>query len=73
MFHERTKHIKVECHFICDLVIKKHIVTLYVRSEEELGDILTKSLARSSFSILCSRLGLRGNVRVISLDVSSVK
>ena len=50
--------IEVDCHFIRDLVIKKHIVTPYVRSEDQLSDILTKSLARSLFSILYSKLGM---------------
>ena len=58
MLHERTKHIKVDCHFIHDLVIKKHIVTPYVQFKDQLGDILTKPLARSLFSILCSKLGM---------------
>jgi len=57
VFHERTKHIEVDCHFIRDLVIKKHIVTLCVRSEQ-LGDILTQPLVRRSFSVLCSKLGM---------------
>ena len=51
VFHERKKHIEVDSHFIRDLVIKKHIVTPYVWSENQLGDILTKPLACSLFSI----------------------
>ena len=55
-FHERTNHIEVNCRFIRDLMIKKQIVTPYVWSEDQLGDILTKPLARSLFSVLCSKL-----------------
>ena len=53
-----TKHIEVNCHFIRDLVIKRHIVTPYVGFEGQLGDILTKPLARNSFSVLCSKLSI---------------
>ena len=52
VFHERIKHIEVDCYFIRDLVIKKHIVTLYARSEDQLGDIIIKPLAYSLFSVL---------------------
>ena len=48
----------MDCHLIRDLVIKKHIVTPYVRSENQLGDILSKPLACNLFSILCSKLGM---------------
>jgi len=48
VLHERTKHIEVDYHFICDMVMAKRIVT----SSARLGDILTKALFHKSFSTL---------------------
>ena len=54
--HERTKHIEVDCHFLRDLLMKKHIITTYLCSDNQLGDILTKTLARVPFRSLTSKL-----------------
>jgi len=43
VFYERTNHIEVDCHFIRDTVMAKRIVTSYVISGAELGDIFTFS------------------------------
>ena len=58
VFHECTKHIVFDCHFIRDLLMKKQIVTTFVCSDDWLGDIFTKPLARASFQQLSFKLGM---------------
>ncbi|GMP68005.1 hypothetical protein CsSME_00027778 [Camellia sinensis var. sinensis] len=64
VFHKCTKHIEVDCHFICDLLLRKQLVTSYVHSEDQLGAILTKPLARPSFHRLSVKLGMSRAVKL---------
>ncbi|RVW97585.1 Retrovirus-related Pol polyprotein from transposon TNT 1-94 [Vitis vinifera] len=48
VFHERTKHIEVDCHFIREKIASGCVATSFVNSNDQLADIFTKSLRVSN-------------------------
>ncbi|XP_020206993.1 uncharacterized protein LOC109792022 [Cajanus cajan] len=57
-FHERTKHIELDCHIVREKLLSGLIHLLPVSSSNQLADILTKPLASSSFSHILSKLDM---------------
>lgn len=56
--HDRSKHIDVKYHYIRECAEKKLTEVMSVGTAEQLGDIFTKSLGRTRFQELRSKIGM---------------
>ena len=61
IFHDRSNHIEIQYHFICDYVQRGVVELQYISTEEQVADILTKALNRGKFVFFRDKLGVVSN------------
>jgi hypothetical protein len=63
VFHERSKHIDIRYHFIRECVEEGRVDIDYIRTSDQLADVLTKALGRLMFQELRRRIGMSEIIR----------
>ena len=56
VFHDKSKHIEIKYHYIKDMVYRGAVKLQYVAMEEQIVDVLTKTLARVKFDYFRDKL-----------------
>jgi hypothetical protein len=58
VLNERSRHIDTRFHLIREYEASGQISVAFIRTDEQLGDILKKALSRIKFQELCGKIGL---------------
>lgn len=64
IYHAKTKHVAINYHFVREQVATRQLQAKFVRSQDQLADILTKPLPRVEFNHLWNKLMVEPPIRL---------
>lgn len=56
--HDRTKYMEIDRHFIKEKLENEIIILIYIPTDQQIADVLTKGLPKGFFDNIISNLGL---------------
>ena len=68
VFHDKSKHIENWYHFIHDMVQKGAVELHYIPTDDQIANVLTKTLLKVKFEYFRGRLGVEENTSLLERE-----